>query len=68
MNNQQDQVPWTLTFSQIQHQIQQFGFAAVMMHPQEFSMLDANKNPTEVVNTTHINQLVQLINAVKSAG
>lgn len=60
-------VNWQLTFEQVQTQMQNFGFAAVMMHPQEFSNM-INKVPQPDVNQTHINELKSLIAAVKNAG
>jgi len=70
MNNEVyfDGVSWAVTWKQIQQQLAQFGFAAVMMHPQEFAERDADNNPTPTVNITMILNLEQLINTVKSNG
>jgi peptidoglycan/xylan/chitin deacetylase (PgdA/CDA1 family) len=61
-------IPAAQTFTEIQNQINQYGFAAVMMHPQEFCILDSSFNPTETVDTNQVNQLVQLIQMVQNAG
>lgn len=62
------QVPWTTTFAAVQKQMNDFGFASVMMHPPEFTMLGPNHTPSETVNTTHIEELKRVIAAVKQAG
>jgi peptidoglycan/xylan/chitin deacetylase (PgdA/CDA1 family) len=61
-------IPGAITFAQIQLQIQTYGFAAVMMHPQEFSILDANFDPTDVVDQNMVSQLQSLVQMVKNAG
>jgi peptidoglycan/xylan/chitin deacetylase (PgdA/CDA1 family) len=61
-------VSWTLTLSQIQDQIANYGFSVVMMHPQEYSNLDVDANPTDTVNQTMINNLKTLIQQVQSLG
>jgi peptidoglycan/xylan/chitin deacetylase (PgdA/CDA1 family) len=57
----------TVTLQQIQTQIQAYGYAAVMMHPQEFSPL-VNEQPQNGVNATMQTELNLLIAAVKAAG
>jgi len=49
---------------QIEDQINQFGFAAVMMHPQEFANMQGT-TLVNVVNTTMAKELPLLIDAVK---
>lgn len=58
-----------ITFSQIQSQLQHFGYAAVMMHPQEFSIKNSTNNkPTPVVDQVQVNRLMSVINMVVNAG
>ena len=44
-----------------------FGFAVVMMHPQEFSMIE-NGTYTNVVNSTQIKKLESLVNKIHDVG
>jgi peptidoglycan/xylan/chitin deacetylase (PgdA/CDA1 family) len=60
-------IPHTVTLQQIETQIQAYGYAAVMMHPQEFSPL-VNEAPQNGINATMQTELNLLIAAVKSAG
>lgn len=39
-----------------------------MLHPPEFSRYDNTGNPTDVVNTTQLNELTNLVQMVVNAG
>jgi peptidoglycan/xylan/chitin deacetylase (PgdA/CDA1 family) len=55
------------TFVDVISSLQKYGFAVVVMHPQEFS--NRNKlNYTNSINETQIQELVQLINELKKDG
>eukprot|EP01114_Cavostelium_apophysatum_P001206 TRINITY_DN11020_c0_g1_i1.p1 TRINITY_DN11020_c0_g1~~TRINITY_DN11020_c0_g1_i1.p1 ORF type:complete len:504 (+),score=76.30 TRINITY_DN11020_c0_g1_i1:156-1514(+) len=56
------------TFAQIKAQISQYGYASVMMHPQEFSVPDANGSPTAVLNQTFVDELRFLLDMVREEG
>eukprot|EP01114_Cavostelium_apophysatum_P001189 TRINITY_DN1100_c0_g1_i1.p2 TRINITY_DN1100_c0_g1~~TRINITY_DN1100_c0_g1_i1.p2 ORF type:complete len:459 (-),score=124.76 TRINITY_DN1100_c0_g1_i1:52-1428(-) len=56
------------SMAEIQRQLQRDGFASVMMHPQEYSILDSNNAPTDDVNWDHIDELRVLIQMVRDAG
>lgn len=60
-------VPATFTFSQIQSQAAIDGFSTVMMHPQEFTVVE-NGQYTSIINQTQIKELEKLIQMVKDAG
>ena len=55
------------TMKDIQIGVNNFGFAVVMMHPQEFSMIK-NKEYTNVVNNNQIQELKLLIDDIEDAG
>ena len=55
------------TMKDIQTGLDNFGFALVMMHPQEFSMIKNNEY-TNVVNYSQIQELKLLINDIEDAG
>eukprot|EP01114_Cavostelium_apophysatum_P018399 TRINITY_DN5682_c0_g1_i1.p1 TRINITY_DN5682_c0_g1~~TRINITY_DN5682_c0_g1_i1.p1 ORF type:complete len:617 (-),score=175.46 TRINITY_DN5682_c0_g1_i1:59-1909(-) len=57
-----------VVFDQVVYSMNQWGFASVMMHPQEFSVLDKNKNPTDQVNEEMIQNLKQLIRRIQDQG
>eukprot|EP01114_Cavostelium_apophysatum_P002824 TRINITY_DN1252_c1_g1_i1.p1 TRINITY_DN1252_c1_g1~~TRINITY_DN1252_c1_g1_i1.p1 ORF type:complete len:518 (-),score=121.70 TRINITY_DN1252_c1_g1_i1:57-1610(-) len=61
-------VPAATTLAQIKAQIATNGFSVVMMHPQEFCILDSDHNPTDAIDTNQINQLKNLVAQVKAAG
>jgi hypothetical protein len=54
-------------FSKIQTQLSSYGFAAVMMHPMEFSEWNETEY-TGVTNQTAMQDLVSLLNRCKAAG
>lgn len=56
------------TWAQIQRQITTYGFAGVMMHPPEFSQMDATGEVLDAVNQTQLNELTKLIQLVLNAG
>eukprot|EP01114_Cavostelium_apophysatum_P008846 TRINITY_DN2171_c0_g1_i2.p1 TRINITY_DN2171_c0_g1~~TRINITY_DN2171_c0_g1_i2.p1 ORF type:complete len:420 (-),score=70.39 TRINITY_DN2171_c0_g1_i2:32-1291(-) len=56
------------SMEKIQRQMLRDGFAAVMMHPQEFSVLNEANAPTKEVNTAQIEELKSLIAMVRAAG
>jgi len=60
-------IPHTDTMAQIATQMQAYGYAAVMMHPQEFSPL-VNEAPQNGINATMQTELGLLLNAVQAAG
>jgi len=60
-------IPHTDTMDQIATQMQAYGYAAVMMHPQEFSPL-VNEAPQNGINATMQTELGLLIAAVRAAG
>lgn len=60
-NDWYEAIPAEDTFPAIVSQIADYGFASVMMHPQEFSVLDSNHQPTNVVSTSQIQELRDLI-------
>ena len=55
------------TFEDIQIGVDNFGFAVVMMHPQEFSVIE-NEVYTNVVNGTQIKELELLVNKIHDEG
>jgi len=55
------------TFEEIQKGMNVLGFAVVMMHPQEFSIIE-NKEYTNVVNGTQIRELESLLNKIHDEG
>jgi len=57
-------VPHQVTFNEINNQLALYGWSVVMMHPQEFSMVDASGNYTTVVNASMIDELYALLDLV----
>jgi len=56
------------TFSQIQQQMEAYGYAAVMMHPEEFCDLDDTLSPTNNISAHMFQQLQALIAMIQQAG
>ncbi|MGQ0792408.1 MAG: polysaccharide deacetylase family protein [Nitrosopumilaceae archaeon] len=56
-----------LTLSQIQKSISQYGFAVVMMHPQEFSVIEGEEHLNEI-NWNQIRELELLLDRLKIEG
>lgn len=63
-------VPAAVTFASIQQQLNDWGFAAVMTHPQEFAMKTVVNDViiyNDIINQTQWQELVNLIQLVKQA-
>jgi len=58
---------WQISFAAIQSQLLYYGWSAVMMHPQEFTVYGGSTQDN-TVNTTQLEQLRLLLLAVKQQG
>jgi peptidoglycan/xylan/chitin deacetylase (PgdA/CDA1 family) len=56
-----------LTLSQIQNNISEYGFAVVMMHPQEFSVIEGEEHLNQI-NWNQIRELELLLDRIKIEG
>ena len=56
-----------LTLSQIQNDISEYGFAVVMMHPQEFSVIEGEEHLNQI-NWNQIRELELLLDRIKIEG
>ncbi|AIC14356.1 polysaccharide deacetylase family protein [Nitrososphaera viennensis] len=60
--------PLTRIESQIDSTIASYGYAVVTLHPQDFTVKDANNNPTEAISQTEIDDLDALITWINDQG
>jgi len=61
-------IPHNETMAQIKAQLATYGFAAVMVHPQEFALLDSENHTSSNMSVAQIQQLQLLLEDVKNAG
>jgi len=60
-------VPWQTTFTQIEAQLKQYGWAGVVIHPQEFTV-NGGSTANCPINVTQLNELSLLLTAVQQQG
>jgi peptidoglycan/xylan/chitin deacetylase (PgdA/CDA1 family) len=53
-------------FNNATQSISAYGYAVIVIHPQDFMQIDANGNPTDVVDENQINDLSSLIDLILS--
>jgi peptidoglycan/xylan/chitin deacetylase (PgdA/CDA1 family) len=61
-------VPAATTYLQVVNQVNIYGWAAVLMHPEEFTNTYGNGSYTTTVNSTQLAVLSSLIDMLRSAG
>jgi peptidoglycan/xylan/chitin deacetylase (PgdA/CDA1 family) len=61
-------VPHEKTLSQINRSLSEYGFAVVLMHPDEYSVGHENWNPQNVIDRNQIRELELLIDKIQEEG